>query len=102
MNWLPNTDPLKQQSPPGGDRSDPSLQQNFTETYGVGVEAPKSVSPKTKKFMQRIFVVVLLGGLVFGAIVSVGVVIFLNKAGLVGVPNSEAPSPAPPSPDLSR
>jgi hypothetical protein len=102
MNWFPNTDPLKQQSSSGDDRSNQSLQQSFTETYGTGVEPPQSVSPKTKKLMQRIFVIVLLGGLVLGAAVSVGVAIFLNKAGLVGVPNSDAPSPVAPSPDLSR
>jgi|JI8StandDraft_2_1071088.scaffolds.fasta_scaffold40989_2 hypothetical protein len=56
------------------------------DPYGTGLVAPKSVDAKTKKLMQRTFIILLLAGIAVGAVLSVVVVIAFQKFGLLGVP----------------
>lgn len=56
------------------------------DPYGTGLTAPKSVDAKTKKLMQRTFIILLLAGIAVGAVLSIAVVIAFQKFGLVGVP----------------
>jgi hypothetical protein len=49
------------------------------------------VDARTKKLMQRTFLILLLAGLAIGAVISVGVVIAFQKFGLIGVPTPSAP-----------
>ncbi|XGV88887.1 MAG: hypothetical protein ACAF42_07980 [Limnothrix sp. BL-A-16] len=76
---LPGSLPGSPTGEPGGDR------------YGTGLVAPQSVDARTKKLMQRTFLILLLAGLAIGAVISVGVVIAFQKFGLVGVPTPSTP-----------
>ena len=75
---------------PGLDRLDRSA-TNLADRYGAGSDQPQPVTPATKKAMQKIFVIFLVVGLAFGALLSVGVVILLNHLGLTGVPARTVP-----------
>ena len=92
----PNTDPLGN-TPLGND-----LKADFLQRYGTPVPPPKSVSPAAKKLLNKVFLWVLLIGIAVGGLVSVGVAIALQRAGLLGVPDPvETPiqnAPAPQSP----
>ncbi|MEM6502971.1 MAG: hypothetical protein AAF685_14175 [Cyanobacteria bacterium P01_C01_bin.89] len=88
--------------PLSGDRSplDPpnDLKADFLQRYGTPVEPPKSVSPAAKKLLNKVFVWVLLIGIAVGGLVSVGIAIALQRAGLLGVPDaSDAPAQVMPS-----
>ncbi len=67
------------------------LDQPEGDRYGTGLTPPKSVDARTKKLMQRTFIILLLAGLAVGAVLSIGVVIAFQKFGLLGVPTPTTP-----------
>ncbi len=90
-----SSDPFSgNQSPvdvPGNDAANVpgnNLKADFLQRYGTPVQAPESVSPAGKKLLKKVFVWVLLIGIAVGGLVSVGVAIALQRAGLLGVPDA--------------
>ena len=74
--------------PPNPFNSTPSnpldpLQQELDE-QGEGL--PKGYHPATKKTLQKLFLILVVVGVVIGGIVSVGVISLMQKAGLTDVP----------------
>ncbi|MEG4318103.1 MULTISPECIES: hypothetical protein [unclassified Microcoleus] len=74
--------------PPNPFNSSPSnpldpLQQELDE-QGEGL--PKRYHPATKKTLQKLFLILIVVGVVIGGIVSVGVISLMQKAGLTDVP----------------
>ncbi|MEM9771612.1 MAG: hypothetical protein AAF889_08460 [Cyanobacteria bacterium P01_D01_bin.73] len=85
-------------NPPGND-----LKSEFLQRYAPPVEPPESVSPAAKKLLNKVFVWVLLIGIAVGGLVSVGVAIALQRAGLLGVPDPiETPAQVAPSPQEAQ
>jgi hypothetical protein len=76
MNQLPN--------PFNSNQSDPldPLQQERSENGDL----PKAYHPATKKTLQKLFLILILGGAIFGGILSIGVITLMQKAGLTNVP----------------
>ncbi|MEG3861757.1 hypothetical protein [Microcoleus sp. herbarium12] len=77
MNQAPN--------PFNSNPSDPldPLQQELDDR-GEGL--PKHYHPATKKTLQKLFLILIVVGVVIGGIVSVGVISLLQKTGLTDVP----------------
>lgn len=46
----------------------------------------KHVNPKTQQFIQKTILVLMALGLLIGLLVSIGIVVFLNRTGLTDVP----------------
>jgi hypothetical protein len=59
------------------------LQQELDE-QGEGL--PKRYHPATKKTLQKLFLILIVVGVVIGGILSVGVLTLMQKAGLTDVP----------------
>ena len=101
------SDPFSSDRPsPDGGNLGSDLKADFLDRYGTGVEAPQSVSPAAKKLLNQVFVWTLLIGIAVGGVVSVGIAIALQRAGLLGVPEpvesptqvAPAVAPNPPTP----
>lgn len=50
---------------------------------------PAPVSPQTRRDMRRAFLILLTSGLVIGAITAAGVVLFMHRLNLIGVPEQQ-------------
>lgn len=59
------------------------LQQELDE-QGEGL--PKRYHPATKKTLQKLFLILIVVGVVIGGVLSVGVISLMQKAGLTDVP----------------
>lgn len=72
--------------PPG--KTPPDSQDDSIEF----AEIPKIYHPDTGKVLQKVFIGLLVIGLVLGGFMAVGVITLMNKAGLFGVPPVEKKS----------
>ncbi|MEM1427774.1 MAG: hypothetical protein AAGF75_14630 [Cyanobacteria bacterium P01_H01_bin.130] len=100
MSPLPGpSDPLSgKPTTPSTDPLGNTFKADFIERYGSPVEAPQSVSPAAKKLLNKVFLWVLLIGIAVGGLVSVGIAIALQRAGLLGVPTpTDAPAQVQPA-----
>ena len=59
------------------------LEQQLDE-QGEGL--PRQYHPATKKTLQKVFIILIVGGAIIGGILSVGVISLMQKAGLTDVP----------------
>ncbi|MBE9183233.1 hypothetical protein IQ270_00455 [Microcoleus sp. LEGE 07076] len=77
MNQAPN--------PFNSNPSDPldPLEQEVDEQ---GEPLPRQYHPATKKTLQKVFLILIVVGVVIGGILSVGVISLMQKAGLTDVP----------------
>jgi hypothetical protein len=80
MNQLPNPFNSNPSNP-----LDP-LQQERSEANSENGDLPKAYHPATKKTLQKLFLILILGGTIFGGILSIGVITLMQKAGLTNVP----------------
>lgn len=80
MNQLPN--PFNSNQP---DPLNP-LQQEQSEANSENGQLPKAYHPATKKTLQKLFLMLVIGGAIFGGIISIGVISLMQKAGLTNVP----------------
>ncbi len=59
------------------------LEQQLDE-QGEGL--PRQYHPATKKTLQKVFIILIVGGAIIGGILSIGVISLMQKAGLTDVP----------------
>ena len=62
------------------------LNQDPDRLDGENGELPKAYHPATKKTLQKLFLMLIVGGAIIGGIVSIGVISLMQKAGLTDVP----------------
>ncbi|MCU0547644.1 MAG: hypothetical protein MUE44_36710 [Oscillatoriaceae cyanobacterium Prado104] len=79
MNQAPN--------PFNSDRPNPldPLQQENSE-FNQDNGQPRAYHPATKKTLQKLFLILIVIGVVIGGVLSVGVIALMQKAGLNDVP----------------
>jgi hypothetical protein len=80
MNQLPNPFNSNPSNP-----LDP-LNQKRDEADRENEGLPKAYHPATKKTLQKLFIILIVGGAIIGGILSIGVITLMQKVGLTDVP----------------
>jgi hypothetical protein len=80
MNQLPNPFNSNPSNP-----LDP-LNQKRDEADRENGGLPKAYHPATKKTLQKLFIILIVGGAIIGGILSIAVLSLMQKAGLTDVP----------------
>jgi hypothetical protein len=81
MNQPPNPFNSNQPNP-----LDPLRQEN-SEFDSENGQLPKAYHPATKKTLQKLFIMLVVGGAIIGGVLSIGVISLMQRAGLTNVPS---------------
>ncbi|CBN58995.1 MULTISPECIES: hypothetical protein [Kamptonema] len=87
MNQLPNQTPDPFDTNQPSNRFDP---QNLAkELDRENVDRPVVYHPDTKKVLQKVFIMLIVGGVIVGGILSIGILKLMKNYGLTDVPPRE-------------
>ncbi|HLO50945.1 MAG TPA: hypothetical protein VK211_21190 [Kamptonema sp.] len=88
MNQLPNQTPDPFDTNQPSNRFDPQNLGNELNSQN-GNLSPRGYHPNTKKVLQKVFITLVVVGVIFGGLLSIGILKLMQHYGLTNVPPRE-------------